>query len=50
MYIENGLLDNLAELHLDDFDPLETGSSDGQSIDRVHRGEEKKKKMDADST
>ena len=50
MYIENGLLDNLAELHLDDFDPMETGSSDGQSIDRVHRGEEKKKKMDADST
>lgn len=50
MYIENGLLDNLAELHLDDFDLLETGLSDGQSIDRVYRGGKKKKKMDADST
>lgn len=44
MYIENGLLDNLAELHLDDFGLLEDGLSDGQSIDRVHRGGRRKKR------
>lgn len=50
MYNEKGLLDDVAELHLDDFDPLETDASNGQSIDRVHGAGKKKKKMDADST